>query len=454
MAPDPDRRQVSFPKLKYPNNRIDEPRTPQMWLHEKQLQDGAEGLWRIHDDLYNFTDFIKSHPGGSQWIECTKGTDITEQFETHHLKGIAETLLPNYFVRKAKLPRNQPFTFKEHGFYKSLKVKICGMMSEIPSDARRKSDFVTDALLVTLLISSPLCCWVWTKNFVFAGALTIFNGFILSSLTTCAHNYFHRADNWRMYLFNLSGMSYSQWRISHSMSHHMHTNTAQDMEIAMLEPFLQYIPYSDKPIWAQMAAFYWPVIFTFSVITVALKDHIAGIFNLGGAKYQWQLVLTFVLPLWMWLLGGLSLPWTIALWIVTLLITGLVFTTYGLTAGHHSHRNFFEGDIPREQDLDWGLHQLDTIVERIDYAGNHFKSITRFGDHALHHLFPTLDHAELKYLYPTLLEHCEKFEAELKMNTFYEALISQSKQLIRKRPNDFRNKKSNEYHCVVNNNKR
>lgn len=99
----------------------------------------------------------------------------------------------------------------------------------------------------------------------------------------------------------------------------------------------------------------------------------------------------------------------------------------------------------RDEYIDFGIHQLDTIVERIDYAGNHFKSITRFGDHALHHLFPTLDHAELKYLYPTLIEHCEKFEAHLRTNTFYEALLSSSKQLIRKRPNNLKERKVNAF---------
>jgi hypothetical protein len=83
---------------------------------------------------------------------------------------------------------------------------------------------------------------------------------------------------------------------------------------------------------------------------------------------------------------------------------------------------------------------LDTVVERIDYSGDHFKSLTRFGDHALHHLFPTLDHAELKYLYPMLIEHCEKFEKHLRGATFYEALISNAKQIIRKRPNNFKEK--------------
>ena len=72
MAPDPDRHQESFPKLKYPLYREVEPRTPQHWLAAKRIQDGADGLWRIHNDIYDFTDFVSSHPGGSQWLEFTQ----------------------------------------------------------------------------------------------------------------------------------------------------------------------------------------------------------------------------------------------------------------------------------------------------------------------------------------------------------------------------------------------
>lgn len=72
MAPDSDRRQESFPQLKYPIYRNDEPRSAYQFLKGKQVQDGAEGLWRIHDGLYDLTSFITSHPGGKQWIEVTE----------------------------------------------------------------------------------------------------------------------------------------------------------------------------------------------------------------------------------------------------------------------------------------------------------------------------------------------------------------------------------------------
>ncbi|KAI5644431.1 fatty acid desaturase domain-containing protein [Phthorimaea operculella] len=370
-----------------------------------------------------------------------KGTDITEQFETHHLNGIAETLLPKFYVKEATTPRNSPFTFKEDGFYKTLKPKIAQKVKEIPKDVRRRSDLVTDCILAGLLVLSPLSCWAWTQNLLAGAALTLLNGLLLSGLVTCAHNYFHRADSWRMYLFNFSGMSYAEWRISHAMSHHLHTNTLQDIELSMLEPFLQYTPFKEKPIFAQMGAFYWPIIFPFVWLGNSTKDIILGLIGFEGQKLHWWHVIPFTLPAWMWWISGLWLPWTLVVWSATILVASFFFMVFGLTAGHHGHNNFFDGDIPRDTHVDWGLHQLDTVVERIEYAGNHFKSLTRFGDHALHHLFPTLDHAELKYLYPTLFEHCEKFEAQLRTNTFYEALISHSKQLIRKRPNNFRDGK-------------
>ncbi|XP_072939420.1 cytochrome b5-related protein-like [Epargyreus clarus] len=440
MVPNPGKYSISFPKLKSNPLRETDLRTPQEWIAGKRIEDGAEGLWRIHDNLYDLTDFIAIHPGGSDWLTITKGTDITEAFETHHIHGVAETLLPKFLVRKTQTPRNSPFTFEEHGFYKTLKSKIAEKVKDIPADARKKSDYVTDILLIALLISSSLSCWLWTQNLILGAVSTLTVGFIMSAVTICAHNYFHRSDSWRMYLFNVSGLNYTDWRISHALSHHLHTNTVQDIELSALEPFLLYLPYKDKPIWAQMASFYYPVIFPFISLGCMIKEIIAWLTKLEDKSLNWRNLIPFFLPVWMWWTSGLFLPWTIAVWLASTVISSFFFMVFGLTAGHHSHTNFFDGDVPRGENIDWGIHQLDTVVERIDFAGEHFKSLTRFGDHALHHLFPTLDHAELKYLYPTLIEHCEKFETQLRTTTFYGALISHSKQLIRKRPNNFSTK--------------
>ncbi|XP_034829648.1 cytochrome b5-related protein-like [Maniola hyperantus] len=440
MVPDPHKRQISFPKLLYPLHKNIEPRTPQQWISGKQKVDGAEGLWRIHDNIYDLTDFVSSHPGGSQWLELTKGTDITEAFETHHINSaVVEVLLPKYFIKRAESLRNSPFTFKGDGFYKTLKPKIAAKLKELPHNLRKKSDYVTDFLLGVVLILSPFCCWLWTKNLIYGAALTVILGFILSGLTTCAHNYIHRSDSWRMYLLNFSGYSYAEFRISHALSHHLHTNTANDIELSFLLPLLNYFPSPNKPLWTQAAGVFYPIIFVFFGLVLMVKNFADIFIKLNNKNLSWDSMILFLLPVWMWLLSGVSLAWAIVVWQVTVMASSIFFVVFGLTAGHHAHTNFFEGDVPRDESLDWGIHQLDTVIERVENMEDHFKSITRFGDHALHHLFPTLDHAELKYLYPTLLEHCEKFDTQLRMTTFYNALISHSKQLIRKWPNNFKN---------------
>lgn len=58
-------------------------KTSMGFLEARRKVDGAEGLWRIRNSLYDLQTFLKSHPGGAEWLSLTKGTDITELFEVH-----------------------------------------------------------------------------------------------------------------------------------------------------------------------------------------------------------------------------------------------------------------------------------------------------------------------------------------------------------------------------------
>lgn len=42
------------------------------WIEGKRKDDNACDLWRVHDRLYDLTDFITKHPGGKYWLEVTK----------------------------------------------------------------------------------------------------------------------------------------------------------------------------------------------------------------------------------------------------------------------------------------------------------------------------------------------------------------------------------------------
>jgi hypothetical protein len=72
MAPNTEKMQVSFPHLKYPQNRDLEPKLPSQWMNGRKFQDGAEGLWRVHDGLYDLSEYITRHPGGAYWLKTTK----------------------------------------------------------------------------------------------------------------------------------------------------------------------------------------------------------------------------------------------------------------------------------------------------------------------------------------------------------------------------------------------
>ncbi len=110
----------------YPTGRDASLKTASRWLGYKRTDDDlgnrGRGLWRIHDGLYDFTDFAKSHPGGQEWLTLTECHDVTEAFEAAHVRGSkVEAIAKKYFVKKIDTPRKSFATFKPFGFYKTLK---------------------------------------------------------------------------------------------------------------------------------------------------------------------------------------------------------------------------------------------------------------------------------------------------------------------------------------------
>jgi len=51
-------------------------------------------------------------------------------------------------------------------------------------------------------------------------------------------------------------------------------------------------------------------------------------------------------------------------------------------------------------DYDWGICQIDAVRDYIEINSSEFLGLVTFGDHCLHHIFPTIDHWNLHHLYP------------------------------------------------------
>ncbi|XP_044729643.1 cytochrome b5-related protein-like, partial [Chrysoperla carnea] len=427
-GPIPDHK-VSYPELKYPSIRIMKKPVPDMWIKGKRLDDNAEGLWRVHNKLYDLSTFMEKHPGGKFWIETSQGTDITEAFESHHISSnAADRILPKYYVRDAKGPRNSPFTFEENGFYRTLKRKTAPILKELQRNHKKTTSvYISDLLLIgaygfgimSAMFQSYICALI--------------SALCLSMCTISAHNFFHQKDNFRMYYFNISLMSMSEWRITHVLSHHLFTNTLQDYEIIVVEPFLQYLPLQ-KSFFAR----YFPMVYSFIIyfaffFAPAIVRTIRLI--LGEIPFKWEYLIGGILPTLMYLVSGASFLNVLFWFAIIICVASFHFAFVGLNAAHHHPHIFHEGDTPRE-DRDWGLGQLDAVMDRTDINGNQFLVLTNFGEHALHHLFPTVDHALLPKLLPVVKETMKEFNVELRMKSQLELIIGQFKQLIRIKPND------------------
>lgn len=190
--------------IKYPRNRDDPNKNGDTWLMDKREDDGAEGLWRIHDTLYDFSQFLDKHPGGRDWLTLTEGTDITEAFEAHHPTPSPEKLLPKFEVRTASTPRNYPFTYKEDGFYKTLKRNVNEALKFIPEQPSKISNWYVDGSL----IGTFLCAILATRYTSIV--LALLSAYLFSCTLVAAHNYIHRKKNFRMYYLDMSFMSSRQ----------------------------------------------------------------------------------------------------------------------------------------------------------------------------------------------------------------------------------------------------
>ncbi|XP_071582371.1 cytochrome b5-related protein-like isoform X1 [Temnothorax nylanderi] len=393
------------------------------FLEARRKIDGAEGLWRIGNKLYDLETFAKSHPGGAEWIRLTKETDITELFESHHITDKAERLLPKFYVREATSPRSVPLTFLPDGFYRTFKRRAAEALKTVnfhkPSTT---TNLITDSLATVTFALSLAAALVDSY------AITVLASVFLTWTTVAAHNYFHMRDNFRMYYFDLSMVSSKDWRITHVMSHHMYTNTIWDYEIYVLEPFLQWMPRKDKSYLAGMISrIISPIVWMLLFVTEGLKRYYA-VFKVYGV-FEFRDLVPLVLPLSMCFMAPKILV-ALKLWLIMVLISSALFGLIGFNAAHHHPDIFHDGDTYRN-DLDWGLLEMDAVRDREVIDDSTFLALTNFGSHSLHHLLPTVDHHYLQLCVPAFLQTCEEFRISSDKWTQWELMKGQFRQLTR-----------------------
>ena len=134
---------------------------------------------------YDLTNFINTHPGGSDFLKMTKGQDITELFYTHHLDlAKCQVILKKYFCSKAD-KQSQIFTFQEDGFYRTIQRKVETHFKHNNSGHSPLMHFITYLSIITFTLLLLL------TGFFNSTVLAILTGFNLHILVVLGDSYLH-----------------------------------------------------------------------------------------------------------------------------------------------------------------------------------------------------------------------------------------------------------------------
>jgi fatty acid desaturase len=200
----------------------------------------------------------------------------------------------------------------------------------------------------------------------------------------------------------------------------VYTNTVIDFELSALEPFLDYRVYEPKSFWyrSKLAFLFLLIISPFVLFPEVIK-RVISIAN-GQQRLRPENLLPFTQLFLLILIIITSSPsycdhsacWSLAfkLWFTIQASCNFFFMVIGLTTAHHHKDMYHVGDGGFRFGLDWGLAQLDATADSRDVTGFLLTELSMFGNHILHHLFPTLDHGHLDFLRPILQQTCDEFK--------------------------------------------
>lgn len=328
----------------------------------KVPEDAAAKLWMVHGEWYDFAKFAARHPGGSFWLTDTVGMDITELYETHHLKMARPgAILKACLVGPAGAGGYRTFyDYKPEGLYPTLKRRVAKALDE-------QANGSSNATLTFKL----QCAAVLLAHFAFFFALCVtgpgisgmsllwatLTGFTISSLHGIGHNFMHQADNLWMFVCTVGGWNIHLQRVSHAMSHHPMPNTEWDLEILGHEPWMYNMV--DRPANNKWILVYGPLL--------CASGHLLDVILTWRRlltlqqRFEWEMISN---PLQLLLLCSLGNG--VITGVVNFALMFLVFGAVDSYAGyplHHTEAAWTVGDKTHSRKRDLAEHIVASTVD-------------------------------------------------------------------------------------------
>jgi len=351
--------------------------------------------YKIHDKLYDLTNFVKVHPGGIDMFNNLKpDTNITPMIYAYHKtpKSIL-VMLPKYevpFTDDIKIQYDTNYTYDK---YCDLKKLVYDEIHEKKNPLYwSNTEIAYNAFMFSVYLGMWGYCFYYANNLSYwwMVLLAVMNmGYVALVFHETSHYTGFKSqklNNIISYCIVCPFMETEDWKYQHNYLHHSFTNTDYDNDYGKHQKIIRY---SNTHI--QYFHHRFQIVYAFGLFSL-------GLFSKGP--------LCFIK----------NKRWNILLFVTILYNFGYIhtFIVYGLSGflflsiAQLSHIQHECIQINTENKNDFLYNQVSSSM---NYRTDDF--ITRFLCFSLdiqieHHLFPNIPHSSLRKIQHIVREYCEK----------------------------------------------
>ncbi|CAM9489195.1 unnamed protein product [Choristocarpus tenellus] len=217
---------------------------------EVAKHNSAKSAWVVVDDkVYDITDFVKSHPGGSEVVLLMAGRDATDAFASYHpFTDKPRKMLPKFEIGTLTTREFSPYK-PDTGMYK----ECCKRVGKYFEDNKLNPKGVWPGVWRMAAVSAfAILFYLITNGFwtdlpmgVRVVAAMLFGMFqalpLLHVMHDSSHTAFGRTQNWhalggRLFMDFYAGANLTSWHYQHVVGHHIYTNVyGADPDLPMTE---------------------------------------------------------------------------------------------------------------------------------------------------------------------------------------------------------------------------
>jgi len=392
-------------------------------------------VWHINNKLYDLTDFMQMHPGGSKILELTKNTgDITTLFDSYHAfsdKDKIYKMMKQYELNEK--PGTAPLYDME--LYNKLALKVKQQCNYNRSNIKASMFKKLFLLCCFVLYADITYLCIFMTNSILKASVGLILGFLWMVI---GFSIMHEGSHYCIFkhvesnvlfckLWNGFGLWNADiWIMHHLIYHHRYTGLDKDPDMYHLRPFYNK---NNKLSSTRFSVLLFPIIIfifpgyylgqTISYMIGLRSGKVFGM-KIMNAKYSYFNMVLSLLRLYIFYLMGIHA--TITHMIVCNFLYGLNVLadhdTYDVLVENHYAGN----DWLKLQIMNSANFYNDSYVYTYLFGGVNYQ--------IEHHLFPSVSCEHLRVIAPIVREFCHQHDIKYTLhNSIYEVMKEYYKSL-------------------------